>query len=231
MSKRATCDPSPKTVSQARWWNYPSLMLLILLVGVGLSWFGYSNFYTPGLEGTLRGHQGWVLCVAFAPDGKTLVTGGQDGSVRLWDSSTRKERAIMTGHTAKVVDVAFSPDGKLVASASWDGSVRLWDTGTGRERAALQAKPRQKDNGKPLPIFTVAFSPNGQVLASAGSDQSVRLWDLATGQERAVFQDREDICSLAITKDGKLLVSRTEHGIIIVRELDGGKELRRFGEW
>jgi WD40 repeat protein len=158
-----------------------------------------------------------------------MATGGEDGTVRLWDLSTRKERAILTGHTDSVVDVAFSPDGKIMASAGSDGSVRLWDGATGRERASLIANAQPKDNGKRMRVLALAFSPAGRLLASGGSDKAVTLWDVATGKQRDVLQELQDICSLAITADGKLLVSRTDHGMIIVRELSGGKELRRFG--
>src|SRR5947207_8676900 len=171
---RLTGDASIKATHRVARAGYlvQVLWLLMLLAVIGLGWLGYTNFYTPGLQVTLTGHQGEVICVAFAPDGNTLVTGGEDGTVRLWDLSTRKERATMTGHTQKVRDVAFSPDGKLIASASLDGSVRLWDVGTGQEGASLVRNAQAKGNGKPLPVLTIAFSPDGQLLASGGSDQA-----------------------------------------------------------
>ena len=79
-------------------------------------------------------------------------------------------------------------------------------------------------------VLAVAFSADGKLLASGGADKIVRLWEVATGKQGDVLQERQDICSLAITADSKLLVCRTDHGMIIVRELSGGKELRRFGD-
>jgi WD40 repeat protein len=169
--------------------------------------------------------------LAFAPDGQTLATSGEDGTVRLWDLATGKRRAILRGHTDNVVGVAFSPDSKLLATASWDGSVRLWEVESGKQRAALLGHARQDHNGRPMPAFAVTFSPDGQFLASGGADETVRIWDIATGKERAVLQHTDDVCSLAITVDGKLLATRTMTGIITIWDLAEGKELRHFGEY
>ena len=81
---------------------------------------------------TLRGHVNFVNCVAFAPDSKTLATGGPEGTVRLWDANTGRERILQQGHQGEVRAVAFSPDGMKAATASGgDHTVRIWDTASG----------------------------------------------------------------------------------------------------
>ena len=73
------------------------------------------------------------MSVAFSPDGKRIVSGSCDNTVRLWDAATGQPIGQpLTGHTDTVSSVAFSPDGKRIASGSADDTVRLWDAATGQ---------------------------------------------------------------------------------------------------
>jgi WD40 repeat protein/serine/threonine protein kinase len=79
---------------------------------------------------TLQGQKGEVWSVAFAPDGKTLASGSEDGTIKLWDPATGDQRLTLRGHTQRISTVLFSPDGSILASAGWDGTVRLWRAAT-----------------------------------------------------------------------------------------------------
>ena len=70
--------------------------------------------------------------MAFSPDGKTLASGSDDKTIKLWDVASGKNTATVKGHKNKVETVAFSPDGKTLASGSSDKTIKLWDVKPGK---------------------------------------------------------------------------------------------------
>jgi WD40 repeat protein len=138
--------------------------------------------------------------VTFTPNGKSLVSGGHDETVRLWDVATGKERATVKGHTFYVGSVAFGPDGKTLATGSWDRTIKVWDIATGKERATLKA---------PDWVLSVAFSPDGKTLASVSlRGRTITLWDVVACKERATLQGHTHYAlSVAFSPDGKAVAS------------------------
>ncbi|MHB0961186.1 MAG: WD40 repeat domain-containing protein [Pirellulaceae bacterium] len=138
-------------------------------------------------------HNGGVTSIRFAPDGATFATAGKDGTIRLWDTKSRKVLWDVF-ECNYVYCVAFSPDGRLAASGGTDGMLRLRDAGTGKLRMQLgprtdwvkDAKPTAKSGGKRPSIHSLAFSPDGKSIASGGSDGEILIWDLETQKPTSI---------------------------------------------
>ncbi|HXY36545.1 MAG TPA: hypothetical protein VEI07_20075, partial [Planctomycetaceae bacterium] len=81
-------------------------------------------------------------CVSFSPDGKRIVTGGNDNLLKIWDAETGQETLTLRAHTALVQCVAWSPDGARIASSSTDGTIRLWEASDKYGKPTEQAQVR-----------------------------------------------------------------------------------------
>ena len=94
-----------------------------------------------------------------------LYTGGDDGSLRLWDLNDIKHSLVLEPrHSDKIYALARSVNSRLLATGSWDRSVYLWDTRTNKRVAQIQVRPK---------IFSMSFSPTGRWIAAAGTDGQV----------------------------------------------------------
>ncbi len=149
---------------------------------------------------TFRGHQGDAHSVVMTPDGRHIVSAGDDREIIVWNIQDEKPERQWTAHERQIPTLALSPDGAILASGSRDHSIRLWDPATGKRLSTL--------TGHTGDVMSVTFSPDGKLLASASYDHTVRLWDVATGKCLRIFQGHTDrVFSVAFSPDGRRLVS------------------------
>lgn len=120
-------------------------------------------------------HSERPTCVLFHPDGKTLISGALDGTLRVWSVETGKAVRIIETEDVQPLALAISPDGTLVAAAGGGNVVGVWEIASGKRILMLKRHEAQ--------ALAVAFSPDGKLLATGGMDGTVRTFDLASGRE------------------------------------------------
>ena len=117
---------------------------------------------------TFQGHSDTVSSVAFSPDGRTIVSGSCDHTLKLWSVSGGSCLKTFQDHSDSVCSVAFSPDGRTVASGSDDNTLKLWSVSGG---ACLKTLHGHGDW-----VWSVAFSPDGRTVVSGSGDNTLKLW-------------------------------------------------------
>jgi RNA polymerase sigma factor (sigma-70 family) len=126
--------------------------------------------------GRFEADMGMDWSVAFTPDGKTLVSGSQDGRVRVWDLATTKLRFTLDSRTNLGTDMALSHDGKTVALGSQYSAIHLWNAATGQELFT-------DFHGHDAPVGALAFMPDARGIVTASYSGEAYLWDPATGRQ------------------------------------------------
>jgi WD40 repeat protein len=160
-----------------------------------------------------------IACVAFAPDGKALVTGEEKGVLKVRDPATGKVRFTLGQNASAVYQVLFAPGGEVLASAGVDGVVRLWDVGARKLKTALK--------GHAEGVTRLAFSRDGKTLASGSADGSVRIWDWRSGKERLVIRlpNVNLLGGLDLSPDGKTVMAAAMFQPIRLWDAENGKDI------
>jgi WD40 repeat protein/serine/threonine protein kinase len=161
---------------------------------------GMQDAEVSGSVRSFEGHRSRVMTVAFSPDGKQMVSGSEDMTLRLWDVTTGHCVRTYDGHHGFVLSVAFSPDGKLVLSGSSDKTLRVWEVITGRCLHTFEANDA---------VFSIVFSPDGkQILTHAYNDAVVRLWDVRRGRCLRNFRGHtKNQNAIAFSPDSKFVLT------------------------
>lgn len=177
---------------------------------------------------TLRGHEGPVNRIDISPDGRYLVSGSDDSTLRLWDLSSGAMVYSM-GQERGVANVHFSPDGSLIAGSRWDDAqLFIWRTADGAQLRVLDVVGS---------IFDLAFSPDGRYIAVATTSLKIYIYDPATGNRVGEIESDGNcrLISLDFSPDSALLVVGTEYAQMRFHQAGGEwKELAEvdgFHNW
>ncbi|MBD0267868.1 MAG: hypothetical protein ICV77_06185, partial [Cyanobacteria bacterium Co-bin8] len=194
-------------------WIWSGVAILALLIGVPAVWSGVlrSRDTTPSasqpapvqtvsLARTLGEHTGPIKALLLV-NGNTLISGGVDRKILIWNLNQETPARILEGHKSVINTLALSTDQQTLYSAGADQDILIWDIASGQLKQTL---PSAHDS----PINALAISPDGKILASGSADGMVKLWDAETGE--LIEQLREQgplVNTLLFNRNGESLIA------------------------
>jgi WD40 repeat protein len=171
-----------------------------------------------GCINTLSGHTKEIVSLSLSEDGRFLVSGGRDNTLKLWDLSSGMIIRTFSGHSNRVIGVSIDGKGKKILSASLDDTLRLWDGDTGQCIRVFQEK---------LQVNCISLSENGLFAVSGQEYGSVKLWDTAGGICLKTLEGHsERIQSVSISPDGKKALSGSYDRTIKLWDLEKGISIK-----
>jgi WD40 repeat protein len=167
----------------------------------------------------LRGHEGPIASACFTPDGRRLVSLGEDQTLRWWDVESGQQFAVLRGPgCSPPLCAVFSPDARRMAFRHEDGKVAVWDTETGREIALLPVKAGS----------LYAFCHDGRQVVTGESNGTIRVWDTGSGRPLKVVSGHQGaVEDVAVSPDGRRIVSSGADPSHVVRlwDVESGRQL------
>ena len=169
---------------------------------------------------TIKTGQGLVQDVDFNADGSRLVTGGDDQTLRIWDTQTG---ALIKSqpHKGLILKLSHHPTDALVASCGRGSPVYLWDPQSSEEPKALA--------GNGIKVMHVAFSPDGTLLTGSQTDGTIVVWDTSTRELVATLKsDGSQVNSVRLAADGVHILSAHGDGTLRLRDRRNGETVSTF---
>jgi WD40 repeat protein len=186
--------------------------------------------YAPGVQYLFEGNQGVITKIVFSPDAQTVVTGGEDAEIILWDVETRQPQQKLMGMEGSANDLEISPDGKTVFAGSDLGEIIAWNVEDGEIL-------RRYDANETTSIYQTSLNATGDVLAFVDCLEpdsfgltcpktALVAWDVATGEELLRYEDIESgINSLEFSPVTNDLIIGSYTGDLILFDMDEGEIL------
>ena len=173
-------------------------------------------------KASLSGHTDEVNSVIFSSDGRSLVSGSDDMTVKLWDMQTGGTIKTFFGHTKLVRSVSISADSAIIASGSFDMTILLWDTQTGECHCTIEQENQ---------VYSVRFSPTNSQHLLSRSNYKIWQWDIYGHQTGPTFVGYRAIYSpdgthLLSCHDGFVTIQNSSSGTIVARFPGVGNNLK-----
>jgi WD40 repeat protein len=169
-------------------------------------------------QNTLAGHTGSVNSIAVSQDGRYVLSGSMDCTIKVWDLHTSQCLHTLVRHQNEVSSVAVSPDGLYIVSGSSDNTIKVWKLDTGQFIRSL--------NGHTDRVTSVAVSSDGRYVLSGSMDSTIKVWDIQTGQYLRTLEGHTGrVNSVAVSPEGRYVLSGSEDNTIKVWNIQTGQHL------
>jgi small GTP-binding protein len=167
----------------------------------------------------LLGHTNAVNAVAITPDGKQIVSGSKDHTIRVWDLVSGNEIKVINAHDASIRSLALTRDGTYAVSGSEDNSAQVWDLKKGTRLRTFE--------GHDSWVRAVAITPDSQLVVTGSFDLTLKVWELATGRLVYTLSGHKGVIySVAITPDGRYALSGSGDRTVKIWDLTTGSLVR-----
>jgi WD40 repeat protein/serine/threonine protein kinase len=164
----------------------------------------------------------WVNAVAVSPNGRCVISGDDNGTIKVWDLEPERlllRQSLPGAHMGWIIALTITPDGKWFLSGSQDEKLKVWDLDTLQVRHTLE--------GHRGWVRGVAATSDGRHAVSVSTDTTIKIWDLETGKaERTLVGHSAWVRGLVILPGDTRIVSASDDGTLKVWDLFTGKELR-----
>ena len=172
----------------------------------------------PGPPLEWIGHTRGVRCIRYSPNGRQIISGSDDSTIRIWDVETGAAVGNpLEGHTNRVLSIAYSPDGRHIISGSDAKRILMWDAETG----AVVGIPLE---GHTDSVRSIAYSPDGRYIISGSDDKSIRIWDAETGAAvcNPLEGHTDSVWSVAYSPDERHIISGSYDNTIRIWDAETG---------
>ncbi|MFM6669103.1 MAG: WD40 repeat domain-containing protein [Dolichospermum sp.] len=167
---------------------------------------------------TIEGHSDSVDAIALTPDGKTVIAGSGDGTIKVWDLETGEIEFTLEGHSSWVTEIAITPDGKTVISGSWDNTIKIWDLETRKEKFTFK--------GHSGWVKAIAVTPSRINSTSPVFKSQILIVLLSPEPEISVLPS--GVTERAVNRDGQTVISGSDDNTIKIWNLETGRKKFTF---
>lgn len=217
------------TGESARILSDPAAVVQALAVGPGCSWVALT-----GVDDAIRvfplaaasdkpveltGHDGFVT--SLVADGDRVISGGADGTIRIWDIRTGRSLSVVQAHTSWVNCCVLSTDRRWLISAGTDGMIRVWD---------MPLLEHETVEGHVDWVNACSIAPNGAELASGGNDHTVRFWKADDARPAGLWRAPGKVWSCAFGPSSDWLMMMSVGQAYLLRRAAGSWSAESLGE-